>query len=68
MEKGLTTPTDESVNTCADALGFPLPFFYGRDLDLPDANLVSFRSQTAMSAAIRDAALSAGALGFLVSD
>ena len=35
---------------------------------MPDAGLVSFRSQTAMSASFRDAALSAGALGFLVSN
>lgn len=67
-EKGLTEPSDENVTTFARALGFPTAFFYGVDLEIPDASLVSFRSQTAMSAATRDAALSAGALGFLVSD
>ena len=66
-EKGLTVPSDEDVAAFADALGFPTGFFFGEDIEIPDASLVSFRSQTAMSAATRDAALSAGALGFLLS-
>jgi Zn-dependent peptidase ImmA (M78 family)/DNA-binding XRE family transcriptional regulator len=67
-EKGLNVPTEENVEQFAKALGFPKAFFYGPDLDEPDPDLVSFRSQKAMSAAARDAALSAGAIGFLVSD
>ena len=67
-ESGMTTPTTENVEQFARALGFPVAFFYGPDLDEPSAELVSFRSQKAMTAAIRDAALSAGAIGFLVSD
>jgi Zn-dependent peptidase ImmA (M78 family) len=47
-------------------LRFPIEFFYGDDLDEPES--ASFRSQTTMSAAIRDASLAAGALGFMVSD
>lgn len=67
-EKGLTEPNEETISAFAKALGFPHEFFFGADLEIPDATLVSFRSQTAMSAAVRDAALSAGAFGFLVSD
>jgi Zn-dependent peptidase ImmA (M78 family)/DNA-binding XRE family transcriptional regulator len=67
-EKGITVPTDESVDIFASALNFPKPFFFGTDLDEPAAELVSFRSQKAMTAATRDAALAAGAIGFLLSD
>jgi Zn-dependent peptidase ImmA (M78 family)/DNA-binding XRE family transcriptional regulator len=65
-EKGETEPTPENVLSFAKVLEFPVEFFYGDDLDVPES--ASFRSYTTMSAAIRDAALAAGALGFLVSD
>lgn len=65
-EKGLTDPTDENIDTFVRELGFPREFFYGDDLDEPEN--VSFRSHTSMTAPIRDAAISAGALGFLLSD
>lgn len=67
-EKGLTEPTEENVDAFAEVLDFPREFFFDKAIEIPSADLVSFRSQTAMSAAVRDAALSAGALGFLVSD
>ena len=67
-EKGLTVPSEEDVELFSGKLNFPPAFFYGPDLEIPDSGLVSFRSQTAMSAATRDAALSAGALGFLLSE
>lgn len=65
-EKGETEPTQEHLDTFARVLRFPVEFFSGDDLDEPES--ASFRSQTTMSAAIRDASLAAGALGFLVSD
>jgi Zn-dependent peptidase ImmA (M78 family)/DNA-binding XRE family transcriptional regulator len=65
-EKGETEPTTENVATFAKVLRFPVEFFYGDDLDEPET--ASFRSQTSMTAAIRDASLAAGALGFMVSD
>lgn len=67
-ENGQFEPSEETIETFATALNFPKEFFFGPEVEIPDAELVSFRSQTAMSAAVRDAALSAGALGFLVSD
>jgi Zn-dependent peptidase ImmA (M78 family)/DNA-binding XRE family transcriptional regulator len=67
-EQGQTVPSEETVQAFAKVLSFPLAFFYGLDLDIPSAELVSFRSQKSMTAATRDAALSAGAIGFLVSD
>jgi Zn-dependent peptidase ImmA (M78 family)/DNA-binding XRE family transcriptional regulator len=65
-EKGETDPTPENLETFARVLQFPIDFFSGDDIDEPES--ASFRSQTTMSAAIRDASLAAGALGFLVSD
>jgi Zn-dependent peptidase ImmA (M78 family)/DNA-binding XRE family transcriptional regulator len=67
-EKGLTVPTEDTIELFAKVSGFPREFFYGPDLDEPDPNLVSFRSQKSMTAAARDAALAAGAIGFLLSD
>lgn len=67
-EAGAYPPPEETVEKFASVLGYPEQFFYGDNLDLPDADLVSFRSQKAMTAAVRDAALAAGAIGFLISD
>ena len=67
-ESGKTIPSNESVELIAKTLAFPFQFFFGDDLDEPLDALVSFRSQTAMSAAVRDAALAAGSIGFLISD
>ena len=67
-EIGVYTPPEETVDKFAAALGYPKQFFYGADLVLPDSELVSFRSQKAMTASIRDAALAAGTIGFLISD
>lgn len=65
-EKAETEPTGEVVDAFAEALGYPREFFFGADLDEPVS--ASFRSQTSMSAAVRDAALAAGAVGFALSD
>lgn len=67
-EQGDTEPTEENVAKFSEVLGFPVGFFYGPDLELADPELVSFRSQRAMTAAERDAALAAGAIGFEISD
>ena len=67
-EKGVTVPTDENVEAFARVLAYPKEFFFGSDLDEPDENLVSFRSQRSMTAATRKAALSASAIGFLLTD
>jgi Zn-dependent peptidase ImmA (M78 family)/DNA-binding XRE family transcriptional regulator len=67
-ENGLTVPTDENIEAFSRVSRFPKGFFFGHCLDEPSHDLVSFRSQKAMTAAIRDAALSAGAIGFMLSD
>jgi len=67
-ENGTTPPLEENLNRFSEVLGFPIGFFFRGDLEYPDASLVSFRSQKAMTAAVRDAALSAGSIGFEISD
>jgi Zn-dependent peptidase ImmA (M78 family)/DNA-binding XRE family transcriptional regulator len=65
-ERGETDPTRDTVAKFASVVAFPVEFFYGDDIEEPQS--ASFRSQTSMSAAIRDASLAAGSIGFLVSD
>jgi Zn-dependent peptidase ImmA (M78 family)/DNA-binding XRE family transcriptional regulator len=67
-EKGETEPTQENVEAFARILDYPTAFFYGPDIEEPNGELTSFRSQTSMSACSRHAALAAGAIGFLISD
>src|ERR1700692_1039039 len=67
-EAGKTLPAEDVVPLIAKTLRFPFEFFFGDDVDEPVADTASFRSQTSMSAAIRDAALAAGSIGFLISD
>jgi Zn-dependent peptidase ImmA (M78 family) len=67
-ERCQTEPTSENVDALVRVLGFPNAFFFAPDIDEPSSELTSFRSQTSMSAGMRDAALSAGAIGFLISE
>lgn len=67
-EAGTSEPTEENVDALARILGYPRSFFDGPVPDEPAPEHVSFRSQSSMSASIRDAALAAGAIGFMVSD
>lgn len=60
-EAGLQPPL-EVLDRIARTLGFPIAFFSGADLDTPQANSVSFRALSKMSAVERDRALSQGAL------
>jgi Zn-dependent peptidase ImmA (M78 family) len=64
----LSEPTAENLKEIKRITGYPKEFFFGPDIDEPEAATTSFRSQTAMTAGYRDAALAAGAIGFLVSD
>jgi Zn-dependent peptidase ImmA (M78 family) len=67
-ESGDISPPEDMVARIAGVLSFPIGFFYSDDVDDPPADGASFRSLTAMSAKERDAALAAGALGFVFSD
>lgn len=65
---GRQIPDDDTVRKIALALDFPLDFFKLDDPDEINADAASFRSLTGMTARTRDAALSAGALAFEISD
>lgn len=67
-ENGGVLPLEDNVAKFSEVLGFPISFFYRDDVETPDAELVSFRSQRAMSAVERDAALAAGSIGFEIAD
>ncbi len=65
-ESGENDPSVENIALFSKILNFPSEFFYGTEID--EANDASFRSLTSMSAAVRDASLAAGSIGFLLSD
>ncbi|MGH7989446.1 MAG: helix-turn-helix domain-containing protein [Limisphaerales bacterium] len=67
-EQCQTEPTAENLDALVRELCFPKPFFFGEDIDEPMSEYTSFRSQTSMTAAERDAALAAGQIGFEISD
>ncbi len=61
-------PDDETVQKLAQALGYPVEFFFDDDPEAIDTSAVSFRSLTKMTAKERDAAIAAASLGLQVSD
>lgn len=65
-ERGETQPSAETIEKFSNLLNFPKSFFFGNDLDEPCS--ASFRSYKSMSSALKDAALSAGTIGFMLSD
>jgi Zn-dependent peptidase ImmA (M78 family)/DNA-binding XRE family transcriptional regulator len=67
-EHGETDPSEANIARFADVLRFPVEFFFRGNLEEADPTMVSFRSQRAMAAAERDAAMAAGAIGFEISD
>ena len=69
IEQGKAENLEKStLEALPKALGFPSDFFFGGDIDLPNKDSASFRSLSAMTAKERDAALSAGAIAYLLSD
>jgi len=65
-ENGDTVPEEETIRAFAKVTQFDYEFFYLDDVEEPEG--ASFRSLTSMTARIRDASLSAGAIGFIISD
>lgn len=62
------TPERETVASLAEALAFPLSFFYAADINEPAVESVSFRSKSSMTARQRDQATGAAGLAMTVSD
>ncbi|KMS53533.1 XRE family transcriptional regulator [Novosphingobium barchaimii LL02] len=68
IRSGKQVPQEATVGRIALALGFPVEFFYGEDVDtLPEA-AVSFRSLSSVTKRERNAAIAAGGIAYLVSD
>lgn len=64
---GLFTPTQQTIERLADALGYPVEFLCGGDVEFVDPSTVSFRSLKSMKAADQHAAEAAGSLGVMVN-
>lgn len=67
FETGRAEPGMESLDALAEALKFPREFFFRSSVPTPSFTAASFRSLKSMTAGQRDAALSAGALAFELS-
>lgn len=63
-----TEPTPLNVARLANALKFPVEFFYGETLDEPSPEYSSFRSLSTLTARQRGQALASGGLAYLLSD
>jgi Zn-dependent peptidase ImmA (M78 family)/DNA-binding XRE family transcriptional regulator len=69
LESGDTSdPSEETVQVLADALAYPVGFFYLDDCEELATDAVSFRSLSSLSARQRDAALAAGSIAFLFDE
>jgi Zn-dependent peptidase ImmA (M78 family)/DNA-binding XRE family transcriptional regulator len=68
FEKGEFCPSDETLISLAKSLRFPVEFFFGPDVDIPQTRSVSFRALSRMTAGQRDAALGAGAIALMLND
>jgi Zn-dependent peptidase ImmA (M78 family)/DNA-binding XRE family transcriptional regulator len=65
-ESGDIRPSDETAQSLAVALQFPVTFFYGDDIEEISSEVASFRSLSKMTAAQRDSATAAGTLATTV--
>jgi len=61
-EQGELPPSDDTMETLARTLRFPVAFFYMSTIETPDPLVASFRSMKKMTAKQRNEALAAGAL------
>jgi Zn-dependent peptidase ImmA (M78 family)/transcriptional regulator with XRE-family HTH domain len=66
-EAGEYEPEPERLALLASLLRFPISFFTGADLPKISEHTASFRSMSKMSASLKDSALSAGALAFVLN-
>ena len=67
-ESGEYSPDPEKLEQIANLLRFPLSFFSGPDLPKISEHTASFRSMSKMSASLKDSALSAGSLAFILNN
>lgn len=68
FENGEEPPSGGTLQRLSIALKFPVEFFSGPEVDEPQPEAASFRAQSKMTASQRDAALSSGAVAWLLND
>ncbi|GHF14687.1 transcriptional regulator [Kordiimonas sediminis] len=61
-------PKQETVASLAEALNFPVEFFYGESVDTPTIETASFRSMYSLQANKKHKVFAAGALAFALSE
>lgn len=66
-ESGETVPESQTIEKIANALRFPINFFFADDVEELPVEVASFRALTKMTAAQRDIALSAGSVALMLS-
>lgn len=66
-ESGETVPESQTIEKIANALRFPINFFFADDVEELPVEVASFRALTKMTAAQRDIALSAGSVALILS-
>lgn len=66
-EAGEFRPDNDRLGALAKALGFPVSFFFGAELDEPTPDIASFRALSKMTASQRDTALGSGAIALLLN-
>ena len=66
-ENGEFLPSAETLKELASRLRFPIEFFFGPDVEIPNTRVASFRALSRMTAGQRDAALGAGAIALTLS-
>ncbi len=68
LEKGLHAPEPETIEKLANALGFPIDFLHGDDLDHISTDVVSFRKLSKLKSRDEQAALACADIGTMVND
>jgi len=68
LETANNEPDSKTLDALVRVLGFPEEFFFGDDIDELIPESASFRSLSSITSKEREAALSAGALAYLLTD
>jgi len=68
LEAGENQPEEETINKLSAELKFPVPFFFGDDIEGINCEGVSFRKLSTLTIKDRDASLASGEFGVMFAD
>jgi transcriptional regulator with XRE-family HTH domain len=68
LEAGENQPEEETINKLSAELKFPVPFFFGDDIEGIHCEGVSFRKLSTLTIKDRDASLASGEFGVMFAD